>query len=356
MSETRDPPPTDKPPTIIDVAARAGTSKSTVSNVLQGKIHVDERTRARVLEAIAELGYRTNVAARYMRQRSQLLGVVVGDLRNPFHAELAVHVEQCASATQHTLLLVTTSGLPEQEAQRVETLIEHRVAAILFFAFSGDAAVLKAIPKDLPRLFVSFRSPGGTSISVDEEDGARLAVEHLLSLGHERIAYVSTTLEHQWRTDEARYAGYARTLKRHRLDPGSGPSLRLAGDGTATPEEVQAALEELLTSAARPTAIFAASDFTAIEIMEAADAVGLEIPRDLSVVGFDDIAMAGLSRIALTTIAQPMAELADRAVRRALTMPVARRPRDIVLPPRLVVRSSTGPSPARAPASRPRAR
>lgn len=349
--------PDGRPPTIIDVAAQAGTSKSTVSNVLQGKVHVDERTRARVLDAIAALGYRTNVAARHLRQRPRVLGVLVGDLRNPFHAELATHVERCANAAEHTLLLATTNALPEQEAQRVEALVEHRVAAVLFLAFSGDASVLRAFPDDIPRLFVSFRAPGGTSIAVDEEEGARLAVEHLRSLGHSRISYVSTSLEHEPRTDAARFAGYADTLEAHGVDPHAAPALRLAGNGDAGPDEVRARLVELLTGRDRPTAVFAASDFTAIEVMEAADAAGLEIPGDLSVVGFDDIAIAGLSRIALTTIAQPMGELADRAVSRALADPPPRRSRNVLLPPRLVVRGSTGPvgRGARGRARRPRA-
>jgi LacI family transcriptional regulator len=334
-----------RPPTIIDVAARAATSKSTVSNVLQGKIHVDERTRARVLDAIAELGYRTNAAARHLRQRPRVLGVIVGDLRNPFHAELATHIEQCASAAEHTMLLATTNALPQQEAQRVEALVEHRVAAVLFLAFSGDTSVLRAFPDDIPRLFVSFRAPGGTSIAVDEEEGARLAVEHLRSLGHERISYVSTSLEHEPRTDAARFAGYARTLEGYGVDPHALPSLRLAGNGDADPAEVKEQLVELLAGPDRPTAVFAASDFTAIEVMEAADAAGLEIPGDLSVVGFDDIELSGLSRISLTTIAQPMGELADRAVRRALADPQPRRARNMLLPPRLVVRDSTGPAP-----------
>lgn len=331
-----------RPPTIIDVAERAGTSKSTVSNVLQGKVHVDERTRARVLDAIAQLGYRTNVAARHLRQRPRVLGVIVGDLNNPFHAELATHIEQCASAADHTILLATTNALPEQEAQRVEALVEHRVAAVLFLAFSGEERVLGAFPDDIPRLFVSFRAPGGISIAVDEEEGVRLAIEHLRSLGHERIAYVSTVLEHEPRTDAVRFAGYARALEAYGVDPHGVPGVRLAGNGDATPEEVREQLVELLTREDRPTAVFATSDFTAIEVMEAADAVGLDIPADLSIVGFDDIAIAGMSRISLTTIAQPMGELADRAVTRALADPPPRRSRNVLLPPRLVVRGSTG--------------
>jgi LacI family transcriptional regulator len=337
-----------RPPTIIDVAERAGTSKSTVSNVLQGKAHVDERTRARVLDAIAELGYRTNVAARHLRQRPRVLGVVVGDLRNPFNAELATHIAHCASIAEHTILLATTNALREQEALRIKALVEHRVAAVLFLSFSGDETVLRTLPDDIPRLFVSFQAPGGTSIDVDEEAGAHLAVEHLSSLGHERIAYVSANLQHEPRTDAARFAGYTGAMESLGLDHRGVPGVRLTGNGDTTPEEIREQLTSLLTRPDRPTAIFGMSDFTAIEVMEAADSIGLRIPEDLSVVGFDDIALAGLSRIALTTIAQPLGELADRAVKRALVDPPPRRSRNILLPPRLVVRGSTGPARRRA--------
>jgi LacI family transcriptional regulator len=330
-----------RPPTIIDVAKRAHASKSTVSNVLQGKAHVNEQTRERVLQAIAELGYRTNVAARNLRQRSRVLGVVVGDLRNPFHAEIAALIEQRANAKQHTMLLATTSALPAQEEARVQTLIEHRVAAVIFVAFSGAAEVLKMIPDDVGRLFVSFRARGGTSIAVDEDHGAQLAVEHLLALGHRRIAYVSTTLAHEPQTDEARHAGYVRTLTAHSVDADAITGLRLVGGKARSEKSTKAQIVDLLTAARRPSAVFAASDFTAIEVMEAADAAGLRIPQDLSVVGFDDIAIAGLSRIALTTVAQPMAELADHAVRRAIAPPAIRRGRNVVLAPQLVVRNST---------------
>ena len=109
--------------TIHDVAQRAAVSRQTVSNVLTHPTRVRPETLERVQAAIAELGYRTNVAARHLRQRPRVLGVIVGDLRNPFHAELATHIEQCASAADHTILLVTTNALQEQEAQRVEALV-----------------------------------------------------------------------------------------------------------------------------------------------------------------------------------------------------------------------------------------
>jgi LacI family transcriptional regulator len=347
--------PRPRAPTIIDVARRAGTSKSTVSNVLQGKEHVQAATRARVLEAIDALGYRMNVAARHLRQRPNVLGVMMGDLRNPFHAEMAVLIEQYAYAAGHTILLVTTDGSPEREAQRIQALVEHRVGAVLFAAFSGKSAVLDLIPPETPRVFVSFANRAGRSVTVNERLGARLAVEHLLALGHTRIGYASTSLEHEPpRSDQARYAGYRRTLAAHGIDTAGLPSVRIVGEADAPANLVREQLMALLTGRDRPTAVFAYSDFTAIEVMEAADAVGLEIPRDLSVVGFDDVGIARIPRIALTTVAQPMAKIAERAVRIAVTPqdggPLPRS-RDVRLDPTLVVRGSTAP-PVRSSARR----
>src|SRR5579875_636417 len=139
-------------PTIFDVAAEAGVSKSTVSNVLQGKVPVLAVTRQRVLDAMDQLGYEPNAGARYMRQRSRILGVVVGDLQNPFYAELAAEIEESAAKRNHTILLATTGDVPEREVERVRTLVQHRVAAMIFLCITGKAA-LRAVGGDVPSLF-----------------------------------------------------------------------------------------------------------------------------------------------------------------------------------------------------------
>jgi LacI family transcriptional regulator len=331
-----------KAPTIIDIARVAGTSKSTVSNVLRGKAHVEPATRARVLQVSEELGYRINIAARHLRQRPRVLGVVVGDLRNPFDAEMAAFIEQAATAASYTILLVTTNGSAERERQRLKVLLEHRVAAVLFVSFSGARSVLSALEHDTPWLFVSCRGSGGTSISVDEREGARLAVEHLAALGHRRISYVSTTLAHQPRMDAARYAGYTRAMKALGLQAGGLPGVRLKAGEDGSEDAVHARLREMLAGEDRPSAIYAASDFTAVEVMDAADAVGLRVPRELSIVGFDDIALARLTRISLTTVAQPTVQLAERAVQAAIEqIEVGAAGRSYSLAPRLMARGST---------------
>jgi DNA-binding LacI/PurR family transcriptional regulator len=219
-----------------------------VSNVLQGKEHVQAETRARVEDAIEALGYRMNVAARHMRQRPQLLGVMVGDLRNPFNAELAVLLEQAAYATDHTILLVSTTGSAELELARLQALVEHRVGAVLFLAFSGEESVLALMPDDMPRVFVGFANPAGRSVVVDEAAGTRLALEHLLSLGHTRIGYASTALEHEPpRSDQARFAAYRRVLAEHGIDTDRLPSVRIIGEADAPPDLVSGKLRAMLT-------------------------------------------------------------------------------------------------------------
>jgi LacI family transcriptional regulator len=349
-------PARPKPPTIIDIARVAGTSKSTVSNVLRGRVHVEPATRARVLKASEELGYRINIAARHLRQRPRVLGVVVGDLRNPFDAEMAAFIEQAATAASYTILLVTTNGSAERERERLEVLLEHRVAGVLFVSFSGDASVLSTIAPDTPWLFVSCRGSGGASISVDEREGARLAVEHLAALGHRRIAYVSTTLAHQPLMDTARHASYRRAMKGLGLETRGLPGMRLKAGEDTSAEAVHSRLRALLADPDRPSAVYAASDFTAVEVMDAADAIGLRVPRNLSIVGFDDIALAGLERIALTTVAQPTTQLAEHAVRLALgQIDLGVSGADVSLAPRLVVRGSTARDRGAAPPSRARA-
>jgi LacI family transcriptional regulator, galactose operon repressor len=360
MAGRQQPPPaptrsgrsleTARRPTMVDVARLAGTSPTTVSNVIHGHVYVRPETRARVLAAIQTLGYHINVTARSLaRQRTNVLGVVLGDLENFSYASLAANVERHAYAHGYTALIVSTGGELETEASRIQTLIEHQVAAIIFFTFSGNTEVVRAIPHQTPMVFVSVQGPAGASIAVDSRLGAHLAVSHLIGLGHSRIAYASTTLGAEPMTDEERFAGYRHALALAGL-PAPDERLRLRlRHPPHSQDDVQAAIDGLLSVEPRPTAVFAASDFTAIEILERADVLGLGVPTELSIVGFDDIRMSSLARISLTTVAHPIPELAARGVETAVALasgqPDKVRPH-VLLEPKLVVRSTTGPAPS----------
>ena len=299
-----------KPPTILDVAVEAGVSKSTVSNVVRGATGVSEATRRRVRDAINSLGYRPNVIARQLvKRRTQILGVVVGDLVNPFFAEMAKMIERHAASRGYTAMFCNTEGDNQSEIEGVESLLEQRVAGMVFLAFSGESrSIREAVEHQVPVIFVACSGDSGDVVSVDDVQGGKLATEHLIAAGHKRIAYLSVP-QLEERSDLMRLQGYEDALRA----AGLGPPLRISW----SPPADQALLDgeacklvDVLTGPERVTAVFASNDFAAIYLQELADRYHLGVPGDLSIVGFDDIAMSGLARIALTTVAQPREELA----------------------------------------------
>ena len=169
-------PPARRQPTILDVASRAGVSKSTVSNVVRGLPGVSEATRVRVRMAIDQLGYRPNVLARQLvQQRGSILGVVVGDLANPFFAEMAKSVERHAAARGYTAMFCNTEGDSASELAGIETLLAQRVAGIVFFAFSGDSRTMReTLQHHVPAVFLSCHEDWGDVVAVDDALGGRL--------------------------------------------------------------------------------------------------------------------------------------------------------------------------------------
>jgi LacI family transcriptional regulator len=304
-----------KAPTIFDVAAVAGVSKSTVSNVVRGADEVSEQTRARVLEAIARLQYTPNAIARqFVNQRTTNLGVLVGDLGNPYYAHMARVVERAAFGFGYTAMFCNIEGDDNLAAAGVDALVEQRVAGVVFLAFSENTPHLEDSLRGaaVPIVFLGLHERWADSVGPRDAEGGRLAAEHLLALGHERIAYMRTALVEP-STDRARQSGYRAALRHAgraaqptlRWEPGS-PVLRSGRE--------QLGVAELFRRPHAPTAVFVSNDIGAIALMEAVESAGIGVPADLSVVGFDDIAIAGLRRISLTTVAQPLDFQAEKAV------------------------------------------
>lgn len=301
-------------------------------------------TRARVLAAAEQLGYRAHVGARSLiRQRTEVIGVVVGDLFDPYCAELTAHLEQHAAARGFRVLLATSGPDLKAEASAITSLVEHRVAAIITIAFTGEESVLNSVGSHTPLVCIGYDGPHRVSIGIDNRRGGKLGTAHLLGLGHRRIAYM-TYGGVSPKTDRDRRDGYRRTLRNAGISLDPQLLLRLAA-GNEHEQERHARMLELLSRPEPPTAVFVVSDITAIELMSCASQLGLRIPEDLSVVGFDDIVIARLPMIALTTIAHPMEELARRGVDTAISLvedprslPAAQR-----VEPRLIVRNTTGP-------------
>ncbi len=321
-------------PTIVDVANLSGVSKSTVSNVLRGAGRVSDGTRARVLESIEALGYRPNSLARdLVRRRSNTVGVVLGDLANTFYADLVKLLELQISEAAYTTIVCNTDGRSELERARVEMLLERAVSGVVMLQFSGDRTVLDELAvARVPVVVISCWDERADCVAVDDHTGMAAAVEHLYGLGHRRIAHVSSHLVED-STRAARYAGYEHAMRGHGLAP------RLLD------ADVRDGLRAAVTDREAPTAFAAANDLIAVQLIDLLEPLGVRVPDDVSVVGFDGTDLGAHSRIGLTTVAQPRAQLIAEGLRLLLDRMrggLSEPPRHVRLTGELVVRASTG--------------
>ncbi len=327
-----------KQPTILDVAERAGVSKSLVSLVMREPDRVSEASREAVIQAANELGYRPNAVARSLVQRrTRVIGVVLSDLHNPFFADVADGIEEAAVERGYRAMLSSGFLAPKRERVAIETMLELRVDGLIMLGSMMKVAKIEKMADALPIALLGrhTRSKALDSVGVDDSAGAREAVDHLVSLGHERIVHI-----HAGTAAGAprRRSSYEKAMRRHGLEP------RLV-KGAFTESGGAAAMREILDSDDIPTAVFAPNDFAALGAMETIDSAGLDIPGDISLVGYDNLALAALPRISLTTIGQPRADLGREAVHLLLErLDEGRKTaRHVVIPPTLVVRSTTAP-------------
>jgi LacI family transcriptional regulator len=345
--------------TIGDVARRAGVSTATVSRVLAGVGRARPETRERILEAARELGYRPSAVARSLKLRTtQTLGLIITDIENPFFPQLVRAVEDVAREHGFALLLCNATDDPDREASYLDLLVDRRVDGVVI-AVSGLGArhgEWLAEPP-LPVVLVNTVAPGlpHPSIASDNVDGGRQAAAHLLDLGHRRIGVLTAGPRNA--DAPARVAGVRRAVEERGLDPDTVPVV-VGEPGVAGGET---AFGRLLVDAPRTTGVVAYNDLMAIGAMRAIRASGRAVPGDISVVGFDDIAIAAYTDPPLTTIAQAIGELGRWAVERLVERltgtdamahdgPWAGGPPDgTVLPVRLVARGSSGPPPGRRP-------
>lgn len=339
--------PHEREPTIHDVARAAGVSKSTVSNVIRGADGVADETRERVLAAATRVGYRPNALARNLvRRRTTTVGIVVGDFSNPIYSELAKLAEVGLAGAGLATMICNTDGHPARELEKLEMLLEHRVAGILMLQFSGERATLQRLrASGTSVVILSQWVEDADSVGLDERRGADLAVSHLVGLGHRRVAYLSSELVEP-PTDSARLAGYEDALRREGIAYDASLVVRLGHPAyLRSDRDLRRTLGELFALDDPATAVFASNDLLAVDVLETVEELGLAVPRDVSLVGFDDIQMAGLSRIALTTVAQPCEELARLGIELLLQRIDGAHgpPREIRLEPSLVVRGSTAP-------------
>ncbi|MGY1711946.1 LacI family DNA-binding transcriptional regulator [Geodermatophilus sp. SYSU D00758] len=331
---------------MSDVAARAGVSHQTVSRVINGHPNVAPHTRERVERAIRELGYRPNTAARALVTGStRTFGFVTVNINQYGPAQTMVGLEQAARAAGYSLsVTVLDEATADAMRDAVDRLVGQSVDAVVALGTYDDAAeALHEISAPVP--LVSVQSGGSTvepAVGVDQVAGARLATRHLLDLGHRTVHHVTGPADSQEARD--RVAGWRAEL----AAAGAAVPEVLAGDWT--PSSGHAAGRRLAARVRRGddvTAVFLANDQMALGLLAAFHEEGLEAPRDVSVVGFDDLPESPYFTPPLTTVRQDFAELGRRGVALVLARLEGRELHPDPVPPTLLVRASSGPVPHR---------
>lgn len=346
-----DPAQPARPATIKDVARACGLAPSTVSNALSGKPVVRPETRAAVEAAAARLGYRASSLARGLRlQRTWTVGALVADIANPFFADLVRGMEDRLWAEGYSLAICSTDYDPAKEAALLHLLLDKRLDGLILASTAADSdEILRLGRLGVPFVLLNrrhVRQPADY-VGMANAAGTAAAVAHLADLGHRRIAFIKGP-ERSSAAGE-RLEGYRSEMGR-RFGPVD-EALIAPGDYAA--EQGRAAVDRFLALPAPPSAIVSANDFMALGAMERLRERGLAVPRDLSVVGFDDIFVAALPWIGLTTVRPHSRDLGARAAELLLSR-IGRppgAPREVILPCDLVVRGTTGPAAPSAPRS-----
>jgi DNA-binding LacI/PurR family transcriptional regulator len=332
-------------PTIYDVARLAGVSTATVSRALNGSARIAPATQRAIDEAVAQLGYRPNTIARSLVTRAtQTIAMLLPDVTNPFYAELVHSVQQAALERDYTMLLCTTEGDAAQEERYLELLRAKQVDGVLVDGLVlPDERIDRFVSDGLPIVCLDrdVQSAAVPLVQVDNVVGARLAIEHLIGLGHGLIAHVSGP---DVGIARDRVAGYREALTAAGLP--THPLAVVQGDWTD--EGGFRAARMLIHNRVPFTAVFAANDLSAIGAINGLMLHGLRIPEDVSVVGFDDLRLAAYTSPPLTTVRQPAAAIARRATEILLDVISGAEPprRRELFRPELVVRQSTTRAPA----------
>ena len=306
--------------TIEDVAAQADVSRQTVSRVLTGRDQVADETRARVLAVVDELGYRPNkVAQGLVTRHTYAVGLAVGDITNPFFPEVARGVLDAAQAKGYNVFLCNTDGNPQQELYILQSLATHAVDGIILYpSYESDDNLKVFVEQYRPLVVINhlFEHPGVSQVMMDSYQGARLAVDYLVSKGHVAIGMLAGVLNPS--SDRVRrIRGFREALAAHGLPALNG---RIAPSRGPTLECGYEAARQLLSQYPRVTAIFAYNDLLALGAIRACKDLGRRVPADCAIVGFDDIQWAATATPSLTTVRVHKYDLGQQAMNRLLAM------------------------------------
>jgi DNA-binding LacI/PurR family transcriptional regulator len=332
-------------PTMADVALRAGVSRTLVSFILSGKPGASKETRRRVLEVADEIGYRPDAAAQLLaRGRSMTIGVLM-DLRQPFQAELVTDIYPAAEGAGYEVLL-SANLADRDESVSIEALISHRCGGLILLGPTSGHGDLYALAERLPVVIVGRRMNGmgnderelrgPSSVRTADAKGIRQAVSYLAELGHHEIHHVDGG---DAPGSSERRRAYRTAMRSHRLD-----AYARVIPGAHTEEAGARAARAILGEATVPTAILASNDRCALGLLDVFTRAGVQVPSELSLIGFDDSHLSDYPLIDLTTVHQDAAGIARHAARLVIEMMEAGEERerdDVVLEPRLVIRGTT---------------
>lgn len=328
--------------TIVDVARRAGVSKSTVSLVLGGSSLVADSTRARVAEAMSEMGYIYHRGAATLRgAKSGVLGMVINDLSNPFYVELAIGIEQACQGGAFVPFLANSAEDPIRQQEVIRSMREHGAAGLVLAPAIGTSLKdIKPLVAGLPVVQVMRRLPGlkASLVAPENREGARKATAYLLESGHARIAFVGGTNSLSVR--EERLAGYKLALE----EAGIPPDGSLVIETTTNYLGGEVAAARLSDLPDRATAAICFNDVVAIGLIRALTQTGVVVGRDFAVIGFDDIEEAKHTFPALTSVAVNARSLGSRATQLLMRQIASGNfePEAVLCPTSLIVRSSCG--------------
>ena len=344
MASRRQQPLNGRTPSVKDVAAAAGVSLGTVSNVMNRPEVVSTGTRERVERAMADLGFVRNESARQLRAgTSRTLAYVMLDGSNPFFHDVAQGIEMAAEDSDLSLFICNSNSRPEREEMHLDRLMQQRVQGILITPVNPDSPTLDEVSRrGIPVVIVDrLRESGGfCSVAVDDVFGGRIAVEHLVEKGHTRVAFIGGP-------DSIGQVRERLQGAREIWDEAGLPADDLVYLPTSalTVAEGRSAGERLagLPVRRRPTAAFCANDLIALGLLQQAIGSGLRVPEDLAIIGFDDIEFAAAAAVPLTSVRQPRQELGRTAA--ALVLDEATNPQheheQATFIPELVARAST---------------
>jgi LacI family transcriptional regulator len=328
--------------TMKDVAKLAGVSTTTVSHVINQTRHVNDETKMSVAKAMKELEYRPNILARSLRSgETKTIGLIVPDGSNPFFAEIARQIEDLGYRKGYSVILGNSDNNPDKQTSYINTLLAKQVDGVIFISTGGETSELQLLTENNIPIVVADRDLSLSLTDVvllDNEKAGYEATRYLLDLGHRCIACI--TGPDDLSPSMLRLKGYKRALKEFNI--GFKENLVEKGDFRFRGGEV--AMERLLNQSCPPTAVFALNDMMAIGAMKGITKAGLEIPGDISVIGFDDIEFASAVKPALTTMAQPFSELSSKSVEMLINRmcgKINETNQRVVLTARLIVRDST---------------